>query len=94
MINTALTALSFLFALTAAACLWRAVVIANGLSSDMEKMSRLQRKVTELETDFVDKFDAFASKMNARAAMRAKREKANADEQSEDSNSTQVILPV
>lgn len=82
-INTILAILSFFFMLATVLSLWRSVRIASGLQESLEQMGKLQLRLTQLETDFMDKYEHTLRKLTARASMRKNREEA---EETEDLN--------
>ena len=67
---------------------WVTVKRANGLKETEQDMLNLKKRMTIFETDFSEKFDQFARRLGSRERMRAKRE------ETEDSNTEQVLIPV
>lgn len=83
------TIVSFIFLGLTAYLLHRTASYADKLSNTISEVKKFQLRLTELETDFTDKYEHTLRKFTGRNNMRKKR-----DDESEDSNTPEVLVPV
>jgi len=90
-IQIILLVLTAVFCATAAFFMWECAKLADELKRSTLGLSGLKSRMDIFEADFSEKFDSFVKRLSSRQKMRQIRE---ANEESEDSNTQPVLVPV